>query len=293
MLRKYTDLALEAKTLWEQDEKNTSALEGVRAREENIDGFSVTTVDILNDKGAESLCKPIGRYVTMELDDLAARRDGAFESASVTLADILRGMVNIKKSDTILVVGLGNRDITPDRVGPITAETVLATRHLVESEPEHFGLFSKVSVITPGVLGTTGIESFDTVKALCKSIDASLVIAADALCTASAGRLCRTVQITDTGITPGSGVGNARGELSEKTLGVPVVAVGVPTVMGLYAAAKEFFGGESEKPAGMGDMIVTPRDIDSKVCEVSRLVGYGINLALHNGLTVGDVDMLL
>ena len=185
---------------------------------------------------------------------------------------------------SVLVVGLGNRAITPDAVGPDAIDSVMVTRHLREQLPEHFGQFRPVAALAAGVLGTTGVESADMIRALAVHLHPDAIIAVDALACAELDRLGRTVQLTDTGITPGSGVGNDRAGLSRDTLGIPVAAIGLPTVIDA--------GGFSDDPRAE-QMFVTPRDIDTVVRDAAKLIGYGINLALHDGLTIGDVDMFL
>lgn len=172
------------------------------------------------------------------------------------------------------------------------------TRHLKKQLPEHFGAFRPVSAMCSGVLGTTGMESSESVAAISRLLRPDVIIAIDALASRHPDRLCRTVQISDTGIVPGSGVGNARQALSRETLGVPVIAIGVPTVvdaatLAIDLAAKAGTELQAEALSEASEMIVTPRDIDKSVADISRLLGYSINLALHNGLTIGDVDMFL
>ena len=182
-----------------------------------------------------------------------------------------------------LVAGLGNDEMTPDAVGPLAVNSVIATRHLKRGMPEDFAGFTTVSAVKPGVLGATGIESAELLRSACRAADPARLIAVDALASASLERLCRTVQLTDAGIVPGSGVGNDRAAVSQKSLGLPVLAIGVPTVVDASAF--------SDSPDAAG-MFVTPRDIDASVRDVAKLIGYGINLALHDGLTVADIDML-
>ena len=197
-------------------------------------------------------------------------------------------------------MGLGNRAITPDAVGPKAADHTLVTRHLVTQVPEHFAAFRSVSALAAGVLGTTGMESGEMVSALVEKIRPDCVVAVDALASRSLDRVCSTVQLADTGIVPGAGVGNARAALNAETLGVPVVAVGVPTVVDaatlaldvLSEAGREDLDPEVLRGAGKG-LIVTPKDIDAQVADLSKVIGFGINLALQPGLTVEDVEMLL
>ena len=290
---KHTDLALEAKKIWENTAQDTTSLPGVKARTEDMDGYEVTTVDILDDTGSEILCKPKGKYITVELGELIARKNGAFESGAMVLAKKLREVLPQDENTVFLVVGLGNRNITPDVIGPRVSEMVLATRHLVMEDGEDFPFFKNVSVISPGVLGTTGIESADIIVSLSGKINAGCIIAVDALYSASLDRLCRTVQISDSGIVPGSGVGNARSELSRGTIGIPVIGIGVPTVTSVMSAAEELFGTQIPQGDGKADLFVTPRDIDVRSEDISKLIAYGINLAIHKGLTVSDIDMLV
>ena len=194
----------------------------------------------------------------------------------------------------VLVVGLGNRAITPDAIGPKVHEHTLVTRHLVEQIPEHFGAFRPVASLSAGVLGTTGMESGELVQAVCRRLKPACVVAVDALASRSLKRLCRTVQLSDTGIAPGSGVGNHRWALDRASLGVPVLAVGVPTVVDASTLAADLLGQEELPPLGEGrDLLVTPKDIDSQVDDLAKVIGYGISLALQPGLDVADLDLLL
>ena len=290
-----TDLASEAHELWARDAEKTSELPGVRASERTERGFRVSTVEILDERGERSLGKPRGRYVTVWLGALIRREEDAFETACGVLSGCLRELLPDGDAG-VLVAGLGNRGITPDAVGPESVRSVMVTRHLRGLLPEYFGTLREVSAVCSGVLGTTGIESGDVVAAVVQKVRPSAVIAVDALAAAEPDKLCCTVQLTDAGIVPGSGVDNARRELSPRTLGVPVIAVGVPTVvdsaaLAVYLAGK--CGVELADARGCAGMIVTPRDIDKSVADISKLVGYSVNLALHEGLSLGDIDMFL
>ncbi len=300
MLKRRTDLAMEAKTLWEEEAAERTRLEGVEARDSEREGYKITTVRILTDEGAKALDKPVGNYVTLLLDGLARREEDAFGRAARALAQELEPLLKLPQGAPALVVGLGNRAITPDAVGPKAAELTMATRHLVEQVPEHFGSFRPVSALAAGVLGTTGVESGEIVSALVKEIRPACVVAVDALASRNLDRVCRTIQIADTGIVPGSGVGNARSALSRETLGVPVVAIGVPTVVDaatLCADVLSEAGSADLDPEALrgfsGGVIVTPKEIDSQVADLAKVIGYGINLALQTGLTVQDVEMFL
>ncbi len=281
-----TDLAVEIEQLRRGE---GTALPGVRSRTAQRGGFGLTTTEVLDGAGAAALGKPVGRYVTLELGALLRREENAFADAAALLGEQLRALAPLAPGAPVLVVGLGNRDITPDAVGPAAVDSVMVTRHLRQQLPEHFGAFRPVTAVCTGVLGTTGIESGDLVSAVASAVEPAAVIAVDALASRSAQHLGSTVQLADTGIVPGSGVGNARSALSRETLGVPVIAVGVPTVVDAGTLAADL-GGED---ADLRGLIVTPRDIDRLVRDAAKLVGYGINLALHEGLTVADVDMFL
>lgn len=300
MLKRRTDLALEAKELWTESAEKETKLEGVRARDSLREGYQVTTVDILDEQGASSLGKPVGSYVTVQLDALARREEDAFGRAARAIAAELNGLLKLPEEATCLVVGLGNRAITPDAIGPGVADHTMVTRHLVEQVPEHFGSFRPVAALAAGVLGTTGVESGELVKAVAEKIRPGCIIAVDALASRSMDRVCTTVQLANTGIVPGSGVGNHRAALNRETLGVPVIAVGVPTVVDAGTLAADILaeagqeGLDPEALAGAGDgLMVTPRDIDQRVADLVKVIGYGINLALQPGLTIEDVDLFL
>ena len=278
-----TDLAVEAEAI-HRSAAAVTELPGVRAEETERRSFAVTEVHVLDVAGENALCKPIGDYYTLALDPLLRREDDAFENAAQTLAELLRGVLPLMPGASVLVVGLGNRAITPDAVGPDAIDSVMVTRHLREQLPEHFGQFRSVAALVPGVLGTTGVESAELVRAMTDRLRPDAVIVVDALACAEPERLGCTVQLTDTGITPGSGVGNDRAGLDRTTLGVPVAAIGLPTVIDA--------GSLTDDPRAER-MFVTPRDIDAVVRDAAKLIGYGIDLALHDGLTVADLDLLL
>ena len=286
---KHTDLAMEARELWQESAGKTTRLPGVRAGEWSGKGITVTKVEILDQNGVRALQKPVGTYVTLEWKRGLLREPAGFSRMAEALGKHLGRMV--PKSGPVLVVGLGNGAVTPDAVGPRTMEHLVVTRHLASGFPQ----FRAVSAIAPGVLGTTGLESVEVVRGIVERSKPCCVIVVDALASRSPERVCSTVQLTDTGITPGSGVGNHRRAFDQKTLGVPVVAVGVPTVVEAYTLVQDVLeenGKNSEKIQTNFDktMIVTPRDIDAGIDRLSRLLGYGISLGLHRGLSVGDVS---
>lgn len=249
-------------------------LPGVQSKVYERNGFQVTDVQILDKTGSNKLCKPIGKYVTMDLESFFRRDEDSFSKAVELLADCMRGLLPLTDRDSILVAGLGNPSITPDAIGPETTRYTLATRHLKQKMPEDFVAFRPVSVCQTGVLGTTGMESSELIRAILAAVAPTAVVVVDALAARDSEKLCRTVQLTDSGIVPGSGVGNNRAELSKNVLGVPVLAVGVPTVV----------------DAGEG-LIVTPREIDKYVKDAGKLIAYALNLTFHPGMTVAVVDM--
>lgn len=295
MRRRRTDLALEAKELWQESAGETSKLEGVEARDSVREGFPVTTVHILDQRGRDALGKPPGSYVTITMDGLERREEDAFGRAAWALAGELGELLpKLSPQAPALVVGLGNRAITPDAIGPKVHDHTLVTRHLVAQAPEHFGALRPVASLAAGVLGTTGVESGELVRSVCQFIHPACVIAVDALASRSVQRLCRTVQLANTGIAPGSGVGNHRWALDQESLGVPVIAIGVPTVVEAATLAADLMGLEDLPQLGEGkDLLVTPKDIDSQVNDLSKVIAYGINLALHPGLMLSDLEMLL
>lgn len=300
MLKRRTDLALEAAQLWQESAGEAGTLPGVESEESTREGYPVTTVRIRDEAGARALGKPVGTYVTLELDGLARREEDAFGRAARALAAELGALLNLKPGAPALVVGLGNRAITPDAVGPGAADHTLVTRHLIDQAPEHFGDFRPVAALAAGVLGTTGVESGELAQAVAGKVKPGCVIAVDALVARSLDRICATVQLSDTGIVPGSGVGNHRFSLNEQTLGVPVIAVGVPTVVDGATLALDILeevGRDDLDPAALrgvgGSLMVTPRDIDQRVKDMAKVIGFGIDLALHPRLSVEDVELFL
>ena len=298
MINRRTDLAVEAHQLWRDGAQKTTELSGVEARDQTRHGCPVTVVNVLNGEGAQAIGKPVGCYVTVEMTNLRRRDDESFEKIVLAVSEELKAMVGAPGS--VMVVGLGNREITPDAVGPIAVEKTIATRHLIHHHPEYFGHMRPVAAITPGVLGSTGIESVDVIRGVANRVRPDLLIVVDALASRKLSRLCTTVQITDTGIVPGSGVGNARAALNRDTLGIPVLALGIPTVVDAGTLAADLFeeaghgeiSAESLSALG-GSLIVTPKDIDTLVAEAGRVVGYAINLALHDRIGIADLPGFL
>ena len=280
-----TDLALEGVEQLRQG-GDISRLDGVCAAEYTRHGYGVTDVRVATKQAAEAVGKPEGRYVTIDLRPYFRREEGFFARAARCLASELRTLLpGVGEDWPVLVAGLGNRGMTADAVGPLALESLLVTRHMVRSLPRQFRGFTPVSALAPGVLAATGMEALELLRGAVQATGCAAVIAVDALAARSRERLCATVQLGDTGLIPGSGVGNRRKAIDKTTLGVPVVAVGVPTVI----AAHLLGDGQPEDDP----LFLTPRDIDGKVRELGRVIGYGVTLALQEGLSVEDVTGLL
>lgn len=297
MFAKRTDLALEAKEIWQESAEKTTRLAGVRASEHKLEGYPLTRVEILNGEGEAALGKPCGTYLTLDLTGFRLRDHGFFERAVRAVGRQLQQL--LPKEGSLLVIGLGNAAMTPDALGPLAADSVLVTRHLIASMPRHFSGFRSVAVQRTGVLGTTGVESAEAVRGLVAEVHPAAVIAVDALAARKTGRVCTTVQLTDTGIIPGSGVGNHRAALNRETLGIPVISVGVPTVVDSATLACDLLeeagirGIDGEKlRAGHRNLMVAPRDIDAQVRDLARVIGYGINWAAQD-LDIDEITALL
>ena len=279
-----TDLAIERREI-----TNSGKNDGVTVKKRRVKSASVTEIEITTDAGAEKLGKPVGTYVTVELPPFSSEFDDA-DSRMLAVRDEIKKLLP-KNTSGVLVVGLGNSDITPDALGPKTAQDIFSTRHITKSLAEEVGLPSlrPVSSASPGVLGQTGIESAEMIRGIMNETSPDAVITVDALSARSIKRLGCTVQMTNTGIVPGSGVGNHRAEISRKTLGVPVIAIGVPTVVDAAALVYDITGNENipqPERERAEKMMVTPREIDVMISRASRLLALAINSALQP-----DMDM--
>ena len=297
MFAKRTDLALEARELWQESAEKATRLNGVKATNQRAEGYPVTRVDILDERGEQALGKPRGTYRTVDLTTFWQRRSDFFERAVRAVGGQLKDL--LPGNGPVLVVGLGNGAMTPDAIGPLAADSVLVTRHLIAAMPKHFSGFRPVAVFRTGVLGTTGVESAEAVRGLVEQVQPALVIAIDALASRRVGRVCTTVQLSDTGIIPGSGVGNHRAALNQETLGVPVFSIGIPTVVDAATLAADLLeesgimdiDGDKLR-SSQQNLMVTPRDIDQQVRDLGKVVGYGINWALQD-LEIEEINALL
>ena len=273
-----TDLAIEvadeAQHLTDEDVGKDTFREG---------DTCVTRLHIRTDRAARALGKPQGAYITVEVPPLTDNEETLGKAAGL-VANELTALLPAEGS--VLVVGLGNRAITPDALGPESADMVLATRHIGGEFARSVGLddLRPTAVLTPGVLGQTGTESGEIVRGVCTVVHPVAVVVVDALAARSVARLGRTVQLCDTGIAPGSGVGNNRQPLNAETLGVPVIGMGVPTVVDAATIAREFSDRGEEAPdltPRGAQMMVTPREVDVMIHRAARLVAMAINGALQ------------
>lgn len=317
MIEKYsvrTDLALEEKERFESDNVE---IQGVVLEEEYDDQceMRITRVKVETENGAKVMGKPVGVYLTLEAPNLAVPDEDYHREISLKLAEYLKELIGKEMLEreelSVLVIGLGNREVTPDALGPYVAEQVCVTRHIVKEYGKYaMGMehVKSVSAVVPGVMGQTGMESQEIVKGIVKETEPDLVIAVDALAARNSRRLNRTIQIADTGIHPGSGVGNHRNGLTRETMGIPVIAIGVPTVVDAATIVNDTMENfiealESSKMLkGVGDvlktysnaekyelvkelisphlngMFVTPKDEDEMVKQISYTISEALNV---------------
>ena len=305
-----TDLALERRDIY-QKVNNLKQIDGIKSTEEEInEKLKVTRVEILNKNGEKAIGKPVGNYVTIDVKKLKLAEDEDIQKASEVVTKELKKIINIHtdKQGDILVVGLGNIYVTPDALGPKVINEIDVTRHIIKYLPQYVDEGTRpVSAISPGVLGTTGIETVEILKGIVDNIHPKLLIVIDALASRSIDRISSTIQISDTGIVPGAGVGNTRQEISQTTLGIPVIALGIPTVVELAtlvsdgidifidrlqekAESNEYLNKlqqndkyeEVKEALNVGDynMIVTPKEIDDLIENMKDIVARGINFAV-------------
>lgn len=258
--------------------------DGVSFVSETVCALPVGRTVISTSAAAELLGMPCGCYYNLDVGALVRRDSQSFAAAASAAAELISRFSRSYPKGEVLVAALGNPDITPDAVGSLCASNIIVTRHLKLGDVPGFEAFRSVSLFRTGVLGTSGMESAEHIRTLCTQLHPAFVIAVDALAGSDFSHLCSSIQISDAGIAPGSGIGNDRKALSREYLGVPVISVGVPTVIDAANLC------DSDRCAGM---FVTPRNIDSAVRCISRVAAYGIDLALHRGLTVSDIDMLV
>ena len=281
-----TDLAVEM-----FDPDSDKLPKGIKRKLRKSTVCEITEIIVTDDMAGLRIGKGKGRYITIETDRLSAHPED-FAEQSNNIADEITGLIPDKGH--ILVAGLGNESITPDALGPKVAQRIIATRHIagdnVGSELSELDL-NMVSVLSTGVMGQTGIESSELVKAVCEKIKPTCVIAVDALACSDISRLGTTIQLSDSGISPGSGVQNRRKELSRETLGIPVIAVGVPTVVDMHSIVHSITGSPPDKH--LPNMMVTPRDIDKMIDRTAHLLAFSINRAAQPKLSDEDILSLM
>ena len=306
-----TDLATERRDIYQKVSKQVGEIDGIESTKEEVnENIKVERVKITNENGEKAIGKPVGNYITIDIKKLKIAMEEEIEQAANTLSNELKKILDehVDKQGEILVVGLGNIYVTPDSLGPKVINEIDVTRHIINYLPQYVEEGARmVSAIAPGVLGTTGIETVEILKGIVDNIHPKLVIVIDALASRSIERISSTVQLSDTGIVPGAGVGNTRSEISIKTLGIPVIAIGIPTVVETAVLVndsldlfieklqdeaksndylnklKEEDNYEEIKEALMPkdyNLIVTPKEIDDLIENMKEVVAIGINNSL-------------
>ncbi len=281
-----TDLALEA------HKSNGGQTEGTVFESEKKGDLKISRLHIESDSAAQKLEKPKGCYITIEglpLTDYFRDAQEQIETISKEITALL------PEKGTVLVIGIGNTDITPDALGPFSADTVLATRHIRGEIARCAGLdnLRPTAVLSPGVLGQTGIETGEIIISLLGRLEPCAVIAIDALASKSISHLGKTIQISDSGISPGSGIGNHRLRLNQETLGIPVIGIGMPTVVDAATLVSDMSGGEHTSFDRQNNFIVTPKEIDLLIERASKLIGMAINCALQPDYSFTDLAALV
>ena len=306
-----TDLATERRDIYQKVSKQVGEIDGIESTKEEVnENIKVERVKITNENGEKAIGKPVGNYITIDIKKFKIAMEEQIEQAANTLSNELKKILDehVDKQGEILVVGLGNIYVTPDSLGPKVINEIDVTRHIINYLPQYVDKGTRmVSAIAPGVLGTTGIETVEILKGIVDNIHPKLVIVIDALASRSIERISSTIQISDTGIVPGAGVGNTRSEISIKTLGIPVIAIGIPTVVETAVLVndsldlfieklqdeaksndylnklKEEDNYEEIKEALMPkdyNLIVTPKEIDELIENMKEVVAIGINNSL-------------
>lgn len=299
-----TDLAFEARDFYmetAQEEK----IDGLEYEEEKKEDICIKRIKITTDRAAELIKKPQGDYITAQIDHMEYRSD--LENIETILSQEISAQISLKEEDSVLVVGLGNQAITADALGPKVLSGLVVSRHLKEQMPELASSLNRVSAVAPGVLGITGIETGEIIGGICEKMHPTYIIAIDALAAGSLERISNTIQISNTGIVPGSGVQNHRNALTRETLGVPVIAIGVPTVVSVGAIVRDSLQTmqedtvrEKKLEEALQDymnqyeqMVVTPKSIDLIISKVSKIIASALNLALHPALSLSELENFL
>lgn len=317
-----TDLAIEARELAQQNTQAADQLEGVDVETKEDPDYFLTHVRIHSEEGSRLMGKPKGDYITLESEKLKENDVECHEKIIKLLAENIRSLVNFGEDDCILVAGLGNWNITPDALGPKVVSKILVTRHLQGTLPEEIEKTVRpVAAVSPGVMGITGIETGEILKGIVDKLQPSLLIAIDALAARRSNRINAAIQMSDTGVAPGAGVGNKRMMLDKESLGIPVIAIGVPTVVDAATLVNDTMDrilGEmmqqTEKGSAFyqtlqsleqeekyqmitdilgpytGNMFVTPKEVDAVVDRLANIIANAINIAIHPGVTMEDIN---
>lgn len=309
-----SDLILEAKEMIDekragQMEASDQLPEGVIVDTKEKEGLVITRVQVTSEEASIALGKSQGNYITLEIKEPEMNSLELQQAVSNALSDVIQDFVQKLPSPdpNIMVVGLGNRAITPDALGPKVVDRMVVTRHLKSNTdllPHLDTRMGTVCAVAPGVMGITGIETGAILKGLIDVAKPDMVIAVDALASRKTSRINTTVQISDTGIVPGSGVGNKRMELSQKTLNIPVLAIGVPTVVDVLTLTRDLLekaNGQEPDDSTLerledtygSEMVVTPKNIDTAIQRMSIALSNGLNMALHKGFDVRDISEYL
>ncbi|WP_394885843.1 GPR endopeptidase [Clostridium butyricum] len=321
-----TDLALEAKEIYQEKHRKEKDIDGIEVINEIDNDIKVTTVKVKDENGARKIGKPKGNYVTIDIPEFTAYDGETMDRVSQVVSEILGRMINIDVEKTALVVGLGNWKVTPDALGPKVTEGIMVTRHLKTVMPEIMDdSVRPVCSIAPGVLGITGVETVEIIKGTVERVKPDVVICIDALAARRVERVNTTIQIGDTGISPGAGVGNNRKQINEDNLGVKVIAIGVPTVVDAVTIANDTIdmvidslmnnassGNDFYKMLGsldkneksslirevlssksLGEMIVTPKDIDLIINSLAKIISNGINMAVQPNMDMEDINKFM
>lgn len=315
----YTDLALEIA----ENICKSASVDGVEMKTENcsLENTFVTIVNITNEEGTKAMGKPVGSYITLESSFIKENDISAHEELISVLSRHIKNLCP-EKTHTILVIGLGNYQVTPDSLGPKVVDKILVTRHIKDTVPEDINnSVASVAALAPGVMGMTGIETAEVVKGVTDHVKPDLVIAIDALAARKVSRVNSTIQLSDTGVAPGAGVGNKRSTIDKESLGVPVIAIGVPTVVDAATMANDtiervieallsqskkgsqFYNmlkdtAEEEKYTLIREvldpysenMFVTPKEVDAVIDNLVNIIANSINIALHPGIKLEDIN---
>lgn len=314
-----TDLAMEACELLKSKEENV--VDGIKSSTKSKKDIEITFVEIYNEKGSKAVGKPLGKYITVEAPKIRVNDIDVKERVIKETADMLALLIKPNRYKNILIAGLGNRFITPDSLGPKVISKVLVTRHIKDTLPENIDdNVASVAAIAPGVMGITGIETGEILAGIVDKIKPDLLIAIDALAARKFSRVNSVIQMSDSGISPGSGVGNKRMVLDKKSIGIPVIAIGVPTVVDAATLVNDTMDRILEGMASASDnktfykmlgdidgeerynlindlltpyaenMFVTPKEVDSVIDRLADIISNAINIAIHPALTIDDIN---